>query len=893
MCVGNHDNSHVYQFFTLQAIFRQLQFFSAWIRDLSLSLCISVSISLSLSLSLTLSLSLPGSQYGSTQQPKLVMLLLVLACTSSTPSQSLSISLSLYLSLSFYLSLSLSLSLSVSLYLSLAKIGNFRYLSSGPDGTPRSSTKFCEKTRRTTLTLIHICGLNEFHQMRDVVSYAIIGSLVLSVCLTLSLSLSLSLLIPITPNIIAFTYFKNQTKDLSTSLYMIITTVDLLLCGGASIVAANFFAQRQGLLFSFSWFCWTWRILFKNLQRLSVFLVLILSISRTTLLVFPVYAPRKKTVLLAICIYCFYLVCESFVLESRETMIYTAEDVYCYEAESSNITSVVNDALHTFSLLAPLPVIVISCVMSVCHVRRTMQVSSHYDLAGTILKQRATITVILFTVVYLVFNIPLIVNLILWITTVQVQDDGWPGCFYGLNNFTYNYFWNVTDVLFVGMNAVVNPLIYFSRFPNCKRWTKSRINRAVGRVWKDAVVFKTRDVINLEEPRTGIGSPLNQTVTRLHLPRGPMSRANTTLFDLLLCGGASIVAANFFAQRQGLLFSFSWFCWTWRILFKNLQRLSVFLVLILSISRTTLLVFPVYAPRKKTVLLAICIYCFYLVCESFVLESRETMIYTAEDVYCYEAESSNITSVVNDALHTFSLLAPLPVIVISCVMSVCHVRRTMQVSSHYDLAGTILKQRATITVILFTVVYLVFNIPLIVNLILWITTVQVQDDGWPGCFYGLNNFTYNYFWNVTDVLFVGMNAVVNPLIYFSRFPNCKRWTKSRINRAVGRVWKDAVVFKTRDVINLEEPRTGIGSPLNQTVTRLHLPRGPMSRANTTLCSSPNMVMRNSQGMIIANTKYSPYFVHNGKIVLVPNGRASLQHHGRNGVTLERREAEKY
>eukprot|EP00116_Pleurobrachia_bachei_P002603 sb/3462865/ len=33
------------------------------------------------------------------------------------------------------------------------RIGNFRYLSSGPDGTPRSSTKFCEKTRRATLTL--------------------------------------------------------------------------------------------------------------------------------------------------------------------------------------------------------------------------------------------------------------------------------------------------------------------------------------------------------------------------------------------------------------------------------------------------------------------------------------------------------------------------------------------------------------------------------------------------------------------------------------------------------------------------------------------------------------------------------------------------------------------
>eukprot|EP00116_Pleurobrachia_bachei_P001107 sb/3461369/ len=34
------------------------------------------------------------------------------------------------------------------------RIGNFRYRSSGPGGTPRSSTKFCEKTRRTTLTLM-------------------------------------------------------------------------------------------------------------------------------------------------------------------------------------------------------------------------------------------------------------------------------------------------------------------------------------------------------------------------------------------------------------------------------------------------------------------------------------------------------------------------------------------------------------------------------------------------------------------------------------------------------------------------------------------------------------------------------------------------------------------
>eukprot|EP00116_Pleurobrachia_bachei_P013985 sb/3474247/ len=38
-------------------------------------------------------------------------------------------------------------------YRSGDRIVNFRYLSSGPDGTPRSSTKFCLKTRHATLTL--------------------------------------------------------------------------------------------------------------------------------------------------------------------------------------------------------------------------------------------------------------------------------------------------------------------------------------------------------------------------------------------------------------------------------------------------------------------------------------------------------------------------------------------------------------------------------------------------------------------------------------------------------------------------------------------------------------------------------------------------------------------
>eukprot|EP00116_Pleurobrachia_bachei_P007772 sb/3468034/ len=49
------------------------------------------------------------------------------------------------------------------------QIRNYRYLSSGPGGTPRSSTKFCEKTRHTTLTLRSLfhSKLDEYLEKQD------------------------------------------------------------------------------------------------------------------------------------------------------------------------------------------------------------------------------------------------------------------------------------------------------------------------------------------------------------------------------------------------------------------------------------------------------------------------------------------------------------------------------------------------------------------------------------------------------------------------------------------------------------------------------------------------------------------------------------------------------
>ena len=211
-------------------------------------------------------------------------------------------------------------------------------------------------------------------------------------------------------------------------------------------------------------------------------------------------------------------------------------DVYCYEEDNPRLVSIVNDSLHVFTLAAPLIPIVISCVVSVYHVRHTLYASSQTDLARCVLKRRATVTVILLTIIYLTFNIPLVANLVVWIVTVN-HWGGWPGPVYSFNTFTYMYLWNVTDVLFVGLNAASNPIIYFMRFPNCQRWVKSKIRalyfRLSGR--KDPDLHETD--LRLSRPGNTWANPhhrMGQLTTRrgsdsvsYRRPSGDCYRSNT------------------------------------------------------------------------------------------------------------------------------------------------------------------------------------------------------------------------------------------------------------------------------------------------------------------------------------------------------------------------------
>ena len=78
-------------------------------------------------------------------------------------------------------------------------------------------------------------------------------------------------------------------------------------------------------------------------------------------------------------------------------------------------------------------------------------------------------TIILMTIVYIIFNLPLLLNYILWLVIETSDKWSYPEPFY-TTAFMYWYSWNLSDCLFINLNSLMNPLVYFMRIEKFKKW---------------------------------------------------------------------------------------------------------------------------------------------------------------------------------------------------------------------------------------------------------------------------------------------------------------------------------------------------------------------------------------------------------------------------------------
>ena len=290
-------------------------------------------------------------------------------------------------------------------------------------------------------------------------------------------ALMLCLVLGLPGNIISLSYFLSKERcDLATFLYRSICCVDLFTCFLPLPVLLSLFNLREPVWFDHHTFCVGWAIIFTFIQQISIFLVLLLSVTRTYNIVRPFIPISKRTV--GVCIVgfvifrvahetCFNLMPGYF----GTTYLYTRGTVYCYYYLGEHWAIV--DEVISCIFIAVVPIVItISFVVCLSHILKRQE-GRDDDKA----RKRVTVTMSLFTALSLMCNTPLFINYLVYIVDCNIIQYIYPSQIYK-NPFMYGYIWPITEIFFMALNSALNPFLYFWRMERLRTWTLLKLNPA-------------------------------------------------------------------------------------------------------------------------------------------------------------------------------------------------------------------------------------------------------------------------------------------------------------------------------------------------------------------------------------------------------------------------------
>ena len=215
--------------------------------------------------------------------------------------------------------------------------------------------------------------------------------------------------------------------------------------------------------------------------QVSIFLAMLLSLTRTIAIAAPLYHIRKNWVLSCSLVYCLVTALES-VIGSLDQIdyryIYDGNSPNCYQRAALGLPYLFQyflEATNTIvlSVLTFVSLLVTVLKLSAASItRRTpcIKTGNTYCNARKSFLQ-ASITVVIFTTIFLLCNLPMVVNVLL--ESITTMYFSFPGPIFSLFYMKY-YSWMVAKVLCVVLNASLNPIVYFIRMKDFNSWVKER-----------------------------------------------------------------------------------------------------------------------------------------------------------------------------------------------------------------------------------------------------------------------------------------------------------------------------------------------------------------------------------------------------------------------------------
>ena len=286
----------------------------------------------------------------------------------------------------------------------------------------------------------------------------------------ISVVLILLLVISVLGNTTAFFYFwKNRRKSLPNKLYMAIIVVDLVTNLSSVPVITSLFNLREPMLFETSGLCVTYLISMNFSIRMSMFLVAVLSITRTISIVTPHRARNISSKMIALSIFCYgvLLVGVDGLLTAKEwfsTRFYPPMPACVFVLSELNKLPIgTMMALFLLSVvieaLVPPVVVFTSLVITVVALKRSVP-RSNSDTESRL--RQISITVALFTALHMICTLPFFTYVF-----SQAVDH-----FTSIPEFSW---FRSGDMMWYGqisflllpscLNTALNPCLYFWRMP--------------------------------------------------------------------------------------------------------------------------------------------------------------------------------------------------------------------------------------------------------------------------------------------------------------------------------------------------------------------------------------------------------------------------------------------
>ena len=287
----------------------------------------------------------------------------------------------------------------------------------------------------------------------------------------LAAGLCLCFLIGLPGNCLALTFFiRSKKRNLPTLLYITACCIDIVSCVIHLPVTVNLLNKRNPGFLGDKILCGIWYFTFLCVQIMSMFVVMMLSVTRAIVIVFPFYKIRKKTVFISILIALLYIMLWETISIISGEYYYSTAFTYCGFDSTNNLKK--HLVSLNFSLMSGTPPIMVFTAVFVAF----LKIRSQNHLTETQdNRQNASRTIIYFATVFLACNSLTFLNNAL-LTVSEFSDKSYT-YFYN-NKFLFFYSWQLSEIFCTVLNAAINPILYMFRFKDMAEWA-NRVKQSV------------------------------------------------------------------------------------------------------------------------------------------------------------------------------------------------------------------------------------------------------------------------------------------------------------------------------------------------------------------------------------------------------------------------------